>query len=149
MQLISYDQFGKLRLRDFARNDAAIGEVSDWEWMGACWHNEGIGFTSFSRHVSTPDQTGGLEISFNELSADSSQLLLRTIGLPLRPGMSTTEVLSVMGSPADTHQYVSDRRSYEYSVGISEPYVVSCTVHDTEGLMYVTVIRSDLLNTDE
>ncbi len=149
MELISYEQFAKLRLRDFVPDGAAIGETSDWEWMGSCWHNEGIGFTSFSRHASTPDDTGGLEISFPELSANCNHRLLCAIGLPLRPGMSTAEVLSVLGTPTGTHQFVPDRRTYEFTVGSAQPYVVGCTVVDTEGLIHVTVVRPDLLHRDE
>lgn len=149
MKLITYNQFGTLRLRDFVPNGTAISEVSNWEWMGSCWHNEGIGFTSFSRHVNTPDQTGGLEISFAELSAEGSDRLMSAIGLALRPGMSASEVLSVMGEPTETHQFVPDRRSYEFAAGISQRYVVGCTFDDSEGLIYITVVRPDLLNRDE
>lgn len=149
MHLNSYDQFGKLRLRDFVPKGTTIGEVADWEWMGSYWHNEGIGFTSFSRHVSTPDQTGGLEISFKELPAESNQRLLSAIGIPLRPGMNAADVLSVMGPPVETHQYVPDRCSFEFTTGNPQGYIVSCTVHETEGLIYITVVRPDLLNRDE
>ena len=149
MKLISYEQFAKLRLRDFVPDSTAIGETSDWEWMGSVWHNEGIGFTSFSRHASTPDETGGLEISFPELPADCIQRVLTAIGLPLRPGMSTPDVLSAMGTPSSTHQFVPDRRTYDFTVGSAQPYVVGCTVVDTEGLIHVTVVRPDLLSRGE
>lgn len=146
MQLIDYNQFAVLRLRDFVPDGTAIGEVSGWEWMGSCWYNEGIGFTSFSRHISMPDQTGGLEISFSELSAERSQRLLSAIGLPLLPGMSASEVLSAMGQPAEERQFVPGRCLYEFRVGNYQPYVVDCTVDGTEGLIHVAVVRADLLN---
>ncbi len=148
MRLISYDQFAKLRLRDFVPDGAVITETSDWEWMGSYWLNEGIGFTSFSRHASAPDNTGGLEVSFQELSDDCSRRFLSAVGLPLRPGMSILEVLSVMGVPTSTHQFVPDRRTYEFTVGFPQPYVVGCTVVDTDGLVYITILRPDLLNRD-
>jgi len=149
MQLIPYEQFAKLRLRDFVPDDTAIGEAADWEWMGSRWHNEGIGFTSFSRHASTPDATGGVEISFSELPQDCIERLLSAIGLPVRPGMSISEVLSVLGSPRATRQFVADRHTYEFTAGTPQPYVVSCTVTDGEGLTYVTAVRPDLVNRDE
>ena len=149
MQLIDYNQFAILRLRDFLPDGAAVAEVFDWEWMGSCWYNESIGFTSFSRHLSMPDQTGGLEISFSELSEEGSQRLLNAIGLPLRPGMSAPEVLSVMGPPAETRQFVPGRRSHEFTLGISQPYFVGCTVDDKEGLIYLTVVLQELLDRDE
>ena len=149
MKLISYDQFARLRLRDFVADPAGIAESSHWEWMGSLWHNEGIGFTSFSRHVTTPDQTGGLEISFPELSAEASLRLLAAVGLPVQPGMSHEEVLSLLGEPVETHQFVPGRCSYDFVTGSSEPYLVGCTVDDRQGLTYVTIIRSDLLSRDE
>ena len=149
MRLISYEQFARLRLRDFVPDSIAIGETPDWEWMGSVWHNESIGLTSFSRHTSTPDETGGLEISFPELPADCIQRIFTAIGLPLRPGMSTPDVLSALGTPTGTHQFVPDRRTYDFTVGPAQLYVVGCTVVDTEGLIHVTVVRSDRLTRDE
>lgn len=149
MELISYEQFAKLRLRDFVPDPAAVGETTDWEWMDSFWLNEGIGFTSFSRHVTTPHDTGGLEISFPELPPDASQHLLSSIGLPLHPGMSNDDVLSTFGEPMTTHQFVPDRRSYDFAVGSTQPYLVSCTVQDTDGLIYLSVVRPDLISRDE
>jgi hypothetical protein len=149
MNLISYEQFAKLRLRDFVSDSTAILETLDWEWMGSVWHNEGIGFTSFSRHVTTPDATGGLEISFSELSAECIQRVLTAIGLPLRTGMSAPDVVSALGTPTGTHQFVPDRRTYDFMVGLAQPYVVGCTVVDTDGLIHVTVVRPNLLSRDE
>jgi hypothetical protein len=149
MELISYEQFVTLRLRDFVPDPAAVGETADWEWMDSHWLNEGIGFTSFSRHVSTPDETGGLEISFPELPAEAIQRLLTRLGLPLHPGMSDDEVLSAMGEPTITHEFVPDSRTYDFTVGSSEPYLVGCTVQDTDGLIHVSVVRPDLISRPE
>jgi hypothetical protein len=73
VELIPYTQFSKLRLRDFLPNPTTVAETTDWKWMDSYWLNEGIGFTSFSRHVSTPDETGGLEISFSDLPRRPSE----------------------------------------------------------------------------
>jgi hypothetical protein len=149
MELISYEQFGKLRLRDFIQDPAAVGETTDWEWMGSSWVNEGIGFTSFSRHASTPDETGGLELSFPELSSDTTQQILAFIGLPVHPGMRHDQVRSCFGEPITTHQFVRDRRTYDFTVGSAQPYIVRCTVQETDGLIHVSVVRPDLISRDE
>lgn len=149
MEIIPYEQFARLRLRDYADNPAEVAEESHWEWMGSRWHNEGIGFTSFSRHVSTPDDTGGIEVSFPELSAEANRRLLTAVGLPLQPGMSHDEVLALFGEPVETHQYVPGRCSYDFTVGSTEPYVVGCTVDDTKGLIHLTVIRADLMKDED
>ncbi len=148
MELISYERFGKLRLGDFVPDPAAVAEATDWEWMGSMWLNEGIGFTSFSRHVSAPDETGGLEIFFEELPPEGAQRLLGAIGLPLRPGMNRDEVFAVLGEPTK-EPAVSERRTYEYAVGATETYAVGCTVDDAEGLVYLTVMRADLISREE
>jgi hypothetical protein len=149
MNLISYEQFAKLRLRDFVPAGVPIEDTSGWEWEGSIWHNEGIGFTSFSRHISTPDETGGLEISFPELPSECIQRLFMAVGLPLRPGMSTADVQSVLGKPSKTYQFVPDRRTCEFIVGSAHSYIVGCTIDDLEGLIYVTVVRPDLVSRDE
>jgi hypothetical protein len=149
MKLISYEQFAGLRLGDFVPEGTPIGEASGWEWMGSVWHNEGIGFTSFSRHASTPDDTGGLEITFSELPSDCIDRVLTTVGLPLRPGMSTPDVLSTLGTPTGAHQFVPERRTYTFTLGLAQPYIVGCTIVDTDGLIYVTVVRADLVSRGE
>jgi hypothetical protein len=114
--------------------------------MGSFWVNEGIGFTSFSRHVSTPQETGGLEVSFPELPPNAIERLLGAIGLPFRPGMSHDEVLSACGNPERTHVFVAHRKTYDFAIGSRHAYHVSATIDDTEGLVYVVVIRKDVLS---
>jgi hypothetical protein len=150
MKLISYEQFAALRLRDFVPQDVIIADTPDWEWMHSLWHNEGIGFTSFSRHVSRPNETGGLEIAFSELPDECIERLLVAIGLPLRPGMSAAEVLKLLGAPTSTHQFAPDRQTYGFTIGTaSQPYHLDCTIDHAQGLVFVVVIRSDLLFRDE
>jgi hypothetical protein len=146
MHLLSYDQFAKLRLRDFAPPNVAIGEASDWEWLGARWFNEGVGFTSFSRPLHAPEETGGLEVSFPAFPADSSQRLLVMIGLPLRPGMSASEVLTALGTPTATHLYVPDRHTYDFVLGSPDSYRIGCTITARDGLVHVSVVREDILS---
>jgi hypothetical protein len=146
MELIPYDQFAALRLRNFVPNPATVSEETGWEWMGSLWINEGIGFTSFSRHVTTPNETGGLEINFPELPPDAVQRLLSTIGLPLSPGMIDEEVIAALGKPTKTDHFVSDRQTHNFTIGSAQPYRVSCTVHEKNGLIFVTVVRPDLVS---
>ena len=49
----------------------------------------------------------------------------------------------------ETHQFVADRRSHDFTIGSAQPYVVGCTVQDSQGLIYVTVIRPDLISREE
>jgi len=147
MELIPYVEFGRLRAAQFAPAGTPIYESDGYEWMGGFWINEGIhGFTSLSRHEQTPDETGGLEINFRELSPADIEAMLGTIRLPLRPGMTLEEVHAVLGEPERTHVFVADRETYDFTVGSSDLYHVSVTVHETDGLIHVAVIRKDVLS---
>jgi hypothetical protein len=149
MELIPYSQFAKLRLRQFVAKNVEISKTDGWEWMEGYWINEGAyGFTSFSREEDTTDETGGLEMDFSELPKDSAQRLLDAIRLPLRAGMKLKEVYAVLGEPKkkDTlGKYVHDRQTDEFEIGFSQSYHVSCTVHKKNGLIYLSVIRGDVL----
>jgi len=149
MELIPYSQFAKLRLKQFVGKDVEVSESDGWEWMGGYWINEGVyGFTSFSREEDTPDETGGLEMDFGSLPEDSAKAILDAIRLPLRSGMKLEEVYSILGEPKEKDtfgKYVHDRQTDNFKIGSEQPYYVSCTVHNENGLIYVAVVRGDVL----
>ena len=146
MELILYEDFAKLRMKQLAPGKE-VHESDGWEWMGGFWINEGIfGFTSVSRHEDTPDEAGGLEVAFGELPESATLAIFDAIHLPLRQGMTLQEVRSVLGEPEQTHVFVADRKTYDFTVGSRHPYYVSATVHDSDGLIYVAVIRKDVLS---
>jgi hypothetical protein len=146
VELIPYKQFAKLRAVQFLPAGESVNECDGYEWMGGFWINEGIrGFTSISRHEDTPDEAGGLEIDFRDLPPAEVKTMLGAIQLPLRPGVSLEEVQAVLGEPERTHVFVADRKSYDFTVGSRDSYYVSVTIHETDGLMHVAVIRKDVL----
>jgi len=150
VELITYHQFAKLRLKQFVGNNVEVSESNGWEWMGGYWINEGVyGFTSFSREEDTPDETGGLEIDFDGLPEGSARAILDAINLPLRSGMKLEEVYSILGEPNEKDtlgKYVHDRQTDRFTVGSAQPYYVSSTVHHENGLIYVAVVRGDVLS---
>ncbi len=150
MELIPYSQFAKLRLKQFVGKDVEVSETDGWEWMGGYWVNEGVnGFTSFSRLEDTPEETGGLEIDFVELPASSARAILDAVRLPLRSGMKLEDVYAVLGEPKEKDtfgKYVHDRQTDNFEVGSEQPYYVSCTVHNENGLVYLAVLRGDVLS---
>jgi len=148
MELIPYKQFGKLRLKQFAP-PAEILEAPDCEceWMGGYWKSESIAQTQthMERHEDTPKETGGLEVDFSDTPESAALAILDAIRLPLRHGMTLREVRSVLGVPETVDVFVADRKSYNFTIGTQYPYRVSATVHETDGLIFVTVIRKDVL----
>ena len=148
MELISYEQFGKLRLKQFVPANKEIFDSDGHEWMNGWWINEGIGITGISRHEDTPDEAGGLEVLFSELSASATVAMLDAIRLPLHPGMTFENLRSVLGEPQQTEFFptIPDRKHYKFTIGSEHPYHVSCTIHDTDGLIGIAVIRNDVLS---
>ena len=59
--------------------------------------------------------------------------------------MTIEQVCAVLGEPEKIHEFTEDRKTYDFTVGSVFPYHVSATVHEGNGLIYVTVIRKDVL----
>jgi hypothetical protein len=146
MDMISYSEFGRLRLRDFCREEIAESDIPDWEWMGGLWYYDGVGFTWFGCLHDMPKETGGLEVDFAELPEREWLRILDSLHLPLRAGMTFDMIATILGQPFEIHSYVEDRKRYEFRVGSAYPYIVSCTVLDDGGLIFVSVIRQDVLS---
>jgi len=97
--------------------------------MGGLWTGEAIGFTEF----------------LSDLPEKVSNAMLKALGLPLERGMSSQAVQAAIGEPENVQSFAADRLTYEYSLGGSHSYYVSCTVDEGDGLTYVVVIRKDIL----
>jgi hypothetical protein len=146
MELISYNDFGRLRAAQFLPAGTPIYQEDSYEWMGGFWINEGIyGFTSVSRHEDLPNETGGLEIDFRD-SRTPILAMLNAIHLPLRPGMTLQEIQSFLGEPEHMDVFLADRKSYDFTVGERFLYYLSATVHETDGLIHVVVVRKDVIS---
>jgi len=145
MELIPYSEFGRLRLRQFCGDDVKESESADWEWMGGYWYCDGIGFTWFGRLNDMPKETGGLEVDLSALPEDVSCRVFSSLSLPLRAGMTLDVITGMLGEPFETFTFVDDRKTHEFRVGLRHPYRVSCTVQDKTGLIFVSVIREDVL----
>lgn len=149
MALISYQQFAGLRLQDFLLHEPDLQEgvrvLEDWEFMGGLWKGEAIGFSEFLRHCARPGELGSISVHLSDLPEKVSNAMLKTLGLPLERGMSGEAVLAAIGRPENVQSLAADRLTYEYSLGGSHSYYVSCTVDEGDGLTYVVVIRKDIL----
>jgi hypothetical protein len=145
MEMISYSEFGRLRLRDFCGDEVAESNIPDWEWMGGLWFGDAVGFTWFGRLHDAPKETGGLEVDLAELPEHVWSRILDSLHLPLRAGMTFDSITSILGQPFETDFFLEDRKTYEFRVGSAQRYRVSCTVLDDDGLIFVSVIREDVL----
>lgn len=141
--LPSYDAFGSMRLRALLCGDDRLVEHGGFSWMGGQWIYEGVGFTWFGRLEDQPEITQGAEIAFDEISPEMAAQVLGALGLSLYSGMQLEQINEVLGKIQTTERFVSDRATYNFRVGTPESYQVSCTVHETDGLIHVSLIRSD------
>ncbi len=142
--MLSFEELAGLRLRYFLPPDSDIVENGGWEWMNGIWHYEGIGFTWFGWLESEPGVTAGLELYFEELAPAVVEQLLTKLGLPLEPGMLSSDVEKLFGAPYKTYDFAADRKTYEYQLNAPQTYLLSCTVNDEEGLTHVSLIRDDV-----
>ena len=145
MELIPYREFAELRLCHFYPDTAKIVGLEDWEFMGGIWVGEAIAFTDFLRPDHREEELGAIDIYFAELPAGVGQAILDAIHLPLQQGMSFDQMIQILGTPADTLIFAEDRKSYDYTLGSQFPYHISCTIHESDGLIYLSVIRKDML----
>ncbi len=145
MELIAYEEFARLRLTQFYPNALQLAGLENWEFMGGMWVGEADGFTEFLRPEDRPDELGSIEIDLSALPEHIGTAILEKIQLPLRRGMAFEQVTQQLGTPEITDVFIVDRKSYEFTVGSAFRYYVSCTIHESEGLIHVTVIRKDLL----
>ena len=114
---------------------------------GGIWTNESVGAcTGVSQHQSMPGVVGGLEIDFRDLSEKDTLAFFNALHLPLRPGMTLHQVQAVLGEPKEPVDFIEDRRAYGFDVGSRHPYEVGCIIRDSAGLIYVSVIRKDVLS---
>jgi len=149
-ELIPYHEFGALTLTRFLGGHPALAAqvtaLEDWEYMGHMWVGEGAGaFTDFLRLASRPGELGAMTLDFPSLPRPFSEDILDALRLPVRPGMSQNDITLLLGEPERRQRFVADRESLEFTIGQRWPYHVDCTVHEAEGLIYLAVIRKDIL----
>ena len=148
-ELIPYNDFSKFRLDQFCSGEIFKTGAAIWEWMGGEWYCDAIGFTWFGRLDGSPNETGCLEIDLSDLPQSESAAVLASLRLPLASGMNYDSVVRVLGEPSNTLAFVDDRKTYEFEVGSAETYQVSCTIQNDDGLIFVSVIREDVLQAIE
>lgn len=147
MDLISYEQFAQLRLRDFFGPDISIhveeSGVQTVCGLGGC---EEVGFTSFAWPQTEPHSVGGIDLMFTdgECTPEIAKAILRRVGLPLNPGMRKDEVANVLGTGHLVNEYPSGVVFIRFLCGEKWPYYVGCSFQN-EVLIGVKVFKAYLL----
>ena len=144
MGLIAYDAFGRLRLAHFVPEPESIVALSDWEYEEDLWIGEALGFSEWLRLEEAPEILRSLSLDLSNLPDEVSAQVLDTLRLPLVRGMSAEEILQRLGQPERICAFATapDRRTLMFRCGSREPYTIGCTVHEDDGLTYVTVLAA-------
>jgi hypothetical protein len=140
---ISHDAFGRLRLVDFLSTEH-LEQLCGWEYLDRDWVGEASGFTEWLRLDSQRDVTRSIAIDLAALPETTVQNMLAALRLPLRAGLDRQEIVAVLGEPTEIQTFVHDRVTLVFDVCAVDPYEVSCTVHQEQGLTYLTVHTTPL-----
>ena len=143
-EILPYSEFATIKLSHFVKS-SKIYQLDNWEFMGGIWIGEAVGFTEFLRLESSTDELGSLAIDLDDLPTDTIQAIFATLNLPLKPHATYAEVEEVLEKYESTNIFVEDRVVYNYTIGCRWPYYISCTIDEAKGLIYVVVIRKDIL----
>ncbi|MDG9672948.1 hypothetical protein [Micromonospora sp. DH14] len=135
---ISHDAFGRLRLTDFIRAEH-LEQLQGWEYMERCWVGEASGFTEWLRLESTPEVTRSVAMDLVALPEATLQSMIDALRLPLRAGLDQREITAVFGEPTEIQRFVQDRVTLVFRIAAVEPYELGCTVHEEQGLIYLTM----------
>jgi len=145
MDLIDYEKFGHLRFLDFfPQTDHYF--CDDVGGVVCCIGSacvEGYAQTAFAWPVDGPKITSELVLDFKkDCPAPNGHAVLEDIGLPIKQGMNSTEVLSMLGSldpSAKPHP-----RFFRFIVGADDKYYLFCVFDELLQLVRVGIARKDL-----
>lgn len=144
MELISYDDFSKLRLIDFV--PAGQGVKSAWGTEAYIGFSDGefYRFCYFLWDVDWPRQVSEIRIeSFADDVRSTSLEILRAMELPLLPGMTVDRVLGLCGNDVAQLRSVEHLTFAHFILGDRHPYHIHCTFQGDTGLSGVIVVRGD------
>lgn len=140
--MIPYSRFRDLRLFHFI-DSSEIRTLKNWEFMGQLWIGEAVGFSEWLRLMTTPHSLGSIALDLCDLPDELVSSILSEIELPLRRGMTLSEVEAILGSPIDSQNFVPDRQSFDFHVPGQSRYDISCTLLNDGGLAYLVVTIAD------
>ena len=138
MELPTYDEFGKLRLRRFVSR--RIRALKDWEYEEELWVGEACGFTEVLRLARDPKVVRSVAVDLTDLPSRAQARLWNALGVPLRHGMTSRQIFALLGRPRRTKSFVPNRLTYEFRIGSRWRYRISCTVLEKGGLVYFTML---------
>jgi len=152
MELIPYDEFRRLRLKQFCPPGTEIDDLGeDSEYMGRTWTGEGIKGVDFLwQRKNTASSLACIILALQPkfCPPEVEQAILATIRLPLKRGMTLTEVKQLLGKPA-VQNSGKDWDTVEFRCGRKSKYMILTDFGSTAGLRNLHINRWDALPDDD
>jgi len=145
MELITFEEFSKLRIREFFPEGTRmfLHEEGFTECAIGPAATEGFAFTYFAWRADEPRMTTEVALDFSECPSDIGQRILNAIKLPLQPGMPLAEAQSLLGNPDYSDLSAEGQGVVRFVCGEKHPYFVTCSFTKAEGLTGVVIFRKD------
>lgn len=146
MELISFQDFSKLRIRDFFPEGTHLflDETGSTECAIGPAATEGLAFTYFAWRSDESRMTADVALDFREeCPPEIGQRILDAIKLPLRRGMSLAAAQRLLGQPEYLDLSADGQGVVRFVCGEKCPYFVACDFIKDEGLTGIVVFRRD------
>jgi hypothetical protein len=145
--MIGYNDFSKLRLANFLSKETCVNNCAGYQFMGDVWTGQTVGFTECLQLQSNARDTQSISLDLNGLDSESINKIIALLGLDIYKGMEQEQVIETFGTPLTTERFMNDRQTFIYIVGNKEQYYLSLTIHQSDGLIYVTMMNhADTIN---
>lgn len=147
MKLLTYAELQKVRLSEFlgeSAGDIYIEESGVRVVVGLGGYEE-FGETRFGWRQGEEFCTAEVSLDLRSsslLPEASARRILEKLGLPVRKGMSLSELVAVFGTPDRQTRGVA-ASNLRFICGDNEKLVLGCHVDDREGLVNLFLVRKD------
>ena len=131
--MIEHDEFQKLRLGHFFPSDRVV-ELENWEFDNRLWIGDAIQFSEWLRPAYRPNKTEYISLDFAGLPRSETDVVVSTLGMEIRAGMSFEEIAEIFGIPENRSSFTDDRVTLNYKINAAEPYRLSFTLLHDGGL---------------
>ena len=152
MKLISYADLTKMRLKDYLGEDSDT-EVEESGMMGLLFGGwERFGETFFCWKQGETYQTAGVNLDFasdSPLPQPVAGQILQRLGIPVRAGATSFELLSAFGSPHRDRVGRPGTRLLDFVCGETELFRIGCVVDDRDRLASLFIVRKDYCDEDD
>lgn len=137
--MIAHSHFASLRLRQFLAPES-VEEFDSWLFMGREWLGEAFGATEFLRSKSAPDHTRLISLDLLNLPPQKAAMILSSLDIPVRGGMSEQEIVTLFGEPVKVHNFLPDRKALDFQLFQPDPYQLTLTLFKEQGLGKVLIL---------